>query len=474
MRIILLISLFLFTLSLIGQASPVMSAINYVLPAPPKTEDARSLYNYLNTLYGRFNQLQVTTQDPNGNIVENYGSTILYVNGSTYILEVQTTSPNGSTWVGINLSGSGISGISSLNGLTASTQLFVTGTSGTDFTISSSGSTHTFNIPTASASNRGLLSSTDWTIFNNKFTLPGLTLGSVLFSNGSTISQDNSNLFWDSTNHRLGIGNSSPSKKLDVTGDIKYTNSLYFNNQLMTKYSSDESDSFNFFGYQVGGSVTTGTDLNFFGYQSGYSNTTGLANNFIGAFTGYANTTGHDNNYIGYGTGQTGITSNYNVMIGTDAGPLSTGDNNTFIGTNAGQSNTSGSLNIFIGPSATNNSTGSNNTFIGNGAGETNISGSYNIAIGDNANINPNNLTNAIAIGKNAVVSSSNSMVLGGLGVDAIKVGIATAPIYTFHVNGSIGVTSLSGTGKVVCVKSDGSLGVCSDQPNGSGVCTCS
>jgi len=60
------------------------------------------------------------------------------------------------------------SGLASLNGLTTTAQYFATGTSGTDFGISSSSNTHTFNLPTASASNRGLLSSADWTIFNNK------------------------------------------------------------------------------------------------------------------------------------------------------------------------------------------------------------------------------------------------------------------------------------------------------------------
>jgi hypothetical protein len=34
--------------------------------------------------------------------------------------------------------------------------------------------------------------------------------------------------------------------------------------------------------------------------------------------------------------------------------------------------------------------------------------------------------------------------------------------------------TSGDGTGKVVCVKADGNLGTCGDQPNASGVCTCS
>jgi hypothetical protein len=36
-----------------------------------------------------------------------------------------------------------------------------------------------------------------------------------------------------------------------------------------------------------------------------------------------------------------------------------------------------------------------------------------------------------------------------------------------------IHATGVSGTGKVVCVKSDGNFGQCSDAPNGSGVCTC-
>lgn len=61
-------------------------------------------------------------------------------------------------------------GVVSLNGLTGSTQTFATGTSGSDFGISSSGTTHTFNLPTASGSVRGALSSADWTTFNGKIT----------------------------------------------------------------------------------------------------------------------------------------------------------------------------------------------------------------------------------------------------------------------------------------------------------------
>lgn len=59
-------------------------------------------------------------------------------------------------------------GITAINSLTGAVQTMVTGTSGTDFAISSSGTSHTFDLPTASATNRGALSAADWTTFNNK------------------------------------------------------------------------------------------------------------------------------------------------------------------------------------------------------------------------------------------------------------------------------------------------------------------
>ena len=160
-------------------------------------------------------------------------------------------------------------GVSALNGLTANTQYFATGTSGTNFAIVSSGDTHTFNLPTASATNRGALSSTDWTTFNNKqaaltltttgtsgaATLVGATLnipqysggggsmaiggaitsataGSVLFAGTSgVLQQDNANLFWDRNNTRLGIGTTTPGTKLHVVvADNNYINTLLLQN----------------------------------------------------------------------------------------------------------------------------------------------------------------------------------------------------------------------------------------------------
>jgi hypothetical protein len=59
-------------------------------------------------------------------------------------------------------------GIKTLNGLSGATQTFATGTTGSDFNIVSSGTAHTFHFPSSSASNRGLLTSTDWSTFNSK------------------------------------------------------------------------------------------------------------------------------------------------------------------------------------------------------------------------------------------------------------------------------------------------------------------
>jgi hypothetical protein len=113
-------------------------------------------------------------------------------------------------------------GLTALNGLTAQVQYLAVGTSGTDFNILSVTDTHTFNLPTASATNRGALSSTDWTTFNNKqnalvnpITGTGAA-GQVAYWTGSTTQTGSNELFFDTTNNRLGVGTTTPNKKLEV------------------------------------------------------------------------------------------------------------------------------------------------------------------------------------------------------------------------------------------------------------------
>ena len=81
-------------------------------------------------------------------------------------------------------------GITALNGLTNDVQTFATGETGMDFNIDSSGSTHTFNIPSASNLARGLVSIIAQTFagvktFLSAPILDSLTASRILATNGS-------------------------------------------------------------------------------------------------------------------------------------------------------------------------------------------------------------------------------------------------------------------------------------------------
>jgi len=68
----------------------------------------------------------------------------------------------------VSITPSSIGALGSLNGLTDSTQTFGTGTAGTDFGIVSSGSSHTFNLPDASATGRGVVTTGTQTMAGDK------------------------------------------------------------------------------------------------------------------------------------------------------------------------------------------------------------------------------------------------------------------------------------------------------------------
>src|SRR5260370_38633251 len=104
---------------------------------------------------------------------------------------------------------------------------------------------------------------------------------------------------------------------------------------------------------------------------------------------------------------------NYNLAVGRDAG--------------------------YTGPPANANTTGSQNTFIGFSAGPGTST----------------QLTNATAIGANALVSASNSMVLGSSTVNPVNVGSGTsAPSQKLEVAGNL---KLSGGGNAL-IFPDGSV----------------
>jgi hypothetical protein len=158
----------------------------------------------------------------------------------------------------------------------------------------------------------------------------------------------------------------------------------------------------------------------------------------VGRSAGSSNTTGSQNVWVGWNAGLDASLASYNTLLGSHAGWHTTGSNNTYLGHGAGAGASSGENNVMVGQHAgEGSSTGSNNVFLGLAAGHGNASGSFNTFIGRWAGWNAVGLTNATAIGNNALVTTSNSLVLGGTGTDAVHVGIGvTAPTAELEVNG--------------------------------------
>ena len=138
-------------------------------------------------------------------------------------------------------------GMVSLNNLTDQSQYLATGTSGTNFAIVSSGDTHTFNLPVASAANTGKLSSTDWSTFNGKVPYTGATgsvdLGIYSLSAGELNIKKNGSLT-SAINFEQATGTSIAGAGYTSIGPIGTdgvtfffgggTNSLTFKNNLLT------------------------------------------------------------------------------------------------------------------------------------------------------------------------------------------------------------------------------------------------
>ena len=319
-------------------------------------------------------------------------------------------------------------GMVSLNNLTDQSQFITTGTSGTNFNIVSSGDTHTFNLPIASATNTGKLSSTDWSTFNGKvpytgatadvdlgaFTLSaGATSSNIVYANGSgsssgmlylkkgTIAANYTGyngIYATSTSYGL-IADTGSAYKLGLFSlasltdntartftlpDISGTLALLEGTQT---FSGAKTFSLDILvnGLTIGrgaGSISTNTVV---GSSALSANTTGYGNTSIGLNNLIANTTGFFNVAIGASSLISNTTGTYNAALGTSSlYNNTTGSNNTAVGQQAGESNTTGSNNTYIGRgSGYGIETGSNNTIIGAYTGTAALAN--NIVLADGA-----------------------------------------------------------------------------------------
>jgi hypothetical protein len=193
-------------------------------------------------------------------------------------------------------------GLTALNGLTAQVQNLAVGTSGTDFAISSLTDTHTFNLPTASASNRGALSSTDWSIFNGKqnalsytpyrnvqtsqTALTGTTAETIVFTATIPANAFNSNdvmkvLF--GANKSTGLGTYSLRIRVNTTNTIAGAPTIALYSGTSTAQVNIMMRNFSLNGgnlYGIGGGNSAITDIVALGSTIG-SNTLNPANQFF-------------------------------------------------------------------------------------------------------------------------------------------------------------------------------------------------
>ena len=317
-----------------------------------------------------------TAPTPNGVIYASsatgYASTAAGTTGQI----LKATTGGAPTWV--DASGGGT--VTSVAALTL-------GTTGSDLSSSVANGTSapviTLNVPTASGSNRGALSSTDWTTFNNKAT-----------------SGANSNITsLTGLTTALSAPQGGTGQTTFAAGDILYASAV---NTLakLTKGTdgyvltlASGLPSWAAAGGGGGGSLYTDTTNTSAGV--GALPTKATRNTAIGAGALAAITTGIDNTALGSTAGSAITTGGSNTAIGSGASILATGYSSVAIGAS---SNATGTQVIAIGTSAT-------------GVGD------QSIAIGVSAQVNAAPglaaATKSIAIGYNAQTLGNNSMALG-------------------------------------------------------------
>jgi hypothetical protein len=126
-------------------------------------------------------------------------------------------------------------GITSLGGQTGGTQTFATGSTGTDFGISSSGNTHTFNIPSASASNRGLMTTGSQVIagvkqFNANPVLAALDADTIPYLDSSKALDSTTTFAFSKANEELLVGSVRNSNVITLSSAATLDETKYFVN----------------------------------------------------------------------------------------------------------------------------------------------------------------------------------------------------------------------------------------------------
>jgi hypothetical protein len=228
------------------------------------------------------------------------GGSVKLVEGSGITLTTTGTSADGIITIASTGGGSGT--VTNVSALTL-------GTTGSDLSSTVANSTTTpvitLNVPNASAANRGALTSTDWSTFNGKqaalvsgtniktvnstsllgsgdvavqatlvsgtniktinstsilgsgnlvvAAAPSGISGAIQFSDGTSLSSDAANFFYDNTNDRLGLGINAPTSRLHIKGSgaTSATSSFKIQNSANTELLNITDDGAATFGNRI-------------------------------------------------------------------------------------------------------------------------------------------------------------------------------------------------------------------------------
>jgi hypothetical protein len=204
-------------------------------------------------------------------------------------------------------------GVTSLNGLTTNTQYLAVGTSGTDFNINSLVDTHTFNLPNASTTARGVVTVNNQSFSGLKNFTDNIIVNTIRIWRGSNNSLTN-----------IGIG-------LDTLIDNTGNQNTILGYQSVSSLLSTSSFT-TAIGHQSLKDVT-GNNNTAVGNTSGLLITTGFQNTFIGAQAGGIvgqKIDASNSIAIGY---QAITTKNNQIVLGTSNTVETILHGNTYIGT---------------------------------------------------------------------------------------------------------------------------------------------
>ena len=399
----------------------------------------------------------------------------------------------------------GISTINTLNGLTAAAQTFAVGNAGTDVNIASAGSTHTFNIPNASATARGVITNAGQTIagyktFTDNITVNFGTDGSKAVLVGSPGGQQNTMLGTASFAYGTpGNNNTALGFFTLASSNGGNDNTAVGTNALRQGPSANGSNNVAVGSGALSNGVGANNNIGVGVYT--LANTTGGRNTAVGSYALQNNTTAVENVGIGYQTLLNTTTGGQNTAIGpysmisntsgdvnTAAGYYSlisntTGRYNTAIGVQSLEQNTVGQINTAVGVAAIDrNETGNGNAVLGAFAGRYIADGAtYNTSINNSVLVGAlarplgNNQSNQIVIGYNAVGNGDNTVTLGNTAITNVKTsGTITAGSVTYPntdgTNGYYLKTDGSGTASWAAVSTGvASVGAISATPTANG-----